>query len=712
MCGIVGVYGEDAVRRSIAGLEKIGERGRDGCGIAFEGRITHADSVEQLREKTDAAKSDAALCHCLHSIVGKVLQPLSGRGILAINCEIYNWKSIDAKYGFGARNDAEAVLMLIEKKGTGMIHDALDELDGVYAFAYWAGDKVYVCRDIIGEKPVWYSRAGGFAFASEKKALLAIGIPPEETDELNPRTILVYDTKRQELDEMRRGFFSITPETKKDELQILREVKGLLIDAAAKRVPDQKFGILFSGGLDSVVIAMICKSLGVQFTCYTAAFDEEGKLAEDLVYAKKAAKEMGFPLKTVTLNLAKAEEYIGKVVPVIEHTSVVRVGVGVTFYAACEEARKDGIKVMFSGLGSEEIFAGYERHRNSANVNNECISGLLKVYENDLYRDDTITMRHNMELRIPFLDTKLVDYALKIPAKYKVIGTQSKMILRKAALEMGVPAEFAMRKKRAAQYGSRFDKAIERLTRKKGLHKKSEFLNQFYKKANPRLGVLFSSGKDSCYAMHIMRQQFYPVACLITLISRNPDSYMFHTPNVHMAKMQADAMNTPLVSQETSGEKEKELDDMKEALIAAKKKYRIEGVVTGALYSNYQRERVEKVCDSLGLKIFSPLWHMEQEKEMRQLIDAGFEIVFSSVAAEGLDAGWLGCKITQKDVDRLVALNKKTGLNIAGEGGEFESLVLDGPLFKRRIDIVESETVVESENCARFVVKKAKLSKK
>ena len=100
---------------------------------------------------------------------------------------------------------------------------------------------------------------------------------------------------------------------------------------------------------------------------------------------------------------------------------------------------------------------------------------------------------------------------------------------------------------------------------------------------------------------------------------------------------------------------------------------------------------------------------MDQEKEMRQLIKEGFEIVMSSIAAEGLDKSWLGRKLTMKDIDRLVEFHKKIGFHVAGEGGEFESLVLDGPMFRKRIKVFDSEIVEESENVARFVVKKAKL---
>ena len=103
---------------------------------------------------------------------------------------------------------------------------------------------------------------------------------------------------------------------------------------------------------------------------------------------------------------------------------------------------------------------------------------------------------------------------------------------------------------------------------------------------------------------------------------------------------------------------------------------------------------------------------MDQEKELRLLLDRGFSILFSSVAAQGLDASWLGRILTQKDIDGLAKIAKKHGLNVAGEGGETESLVLDCPLFKKKLEIVESEIIKESEHAAQFVVKKAKLVEK
>ena len=226
-----------------------------------------------------------------------------------------------------------------------------------------------------------------------------------------------------------------------------------------------------------------------------------------------------------------------------------------------------------------------------------------------------------------------------------------------------------------------------------------------------KLAALISGGKDSLYAMYRAGKKD-EIVCILSMKSKNPSSYMFHTPNIGMVGLQAEAMNLPIIWHETEGKKEKELKDLKEAILKAKKEYKIEGIVTGALFSNYQKDRIEKICKALKLKMVSPLWHMDQEKEMRELLKDGFKIVFSSVAAEGLDKKWLGRIIKEKDVDKLVGINKKLGLNIAGEGGEFESLVLDCPMFKKKIEIVRKSIKSESKNTAQMTVKKARLAAK
>jgi len=681
MCGIIGVFGKkNALKLVKTGLKEIKNRGLDGEGFYYD--------------------ENGALGHCLHSVVNIVKQPIIKKGVLIANCEIYNWKKLNEKHKLKAKNDAEVLALLLDKFD---VEEVLKELDGVYAFAYLRDGKLILARDIIGVKPIWYSE--GFSFASEKKALEKIGIL--DVIELNPRKILIYENGK--ISFIEREFFDIKPEVKLNRNKLIK----LIENAIKKRVPERKFGVLFSGGVDSSVIALVFKKLGYDFTCYTAAFESEGmKEAEDVVYARKAAEQIGVDLKVVKIKENQMEKYLKKVVPLIEDSNVVKVGVALPFYLACEKAKKDGCKVIFSGLGTEEIFAGYERHKKALDTNKECVSSLLKIYERNNYRDDVITMNNNLELRLPFLDKKLVEYGLRINAQYKVKDDEGKMIFREIGEELGLSKEIAWRKKKAAQYGSNFQKGLRKFAKKKKCSLISECLKEYYPYHNLKLGALVSSGKDSIYAMYIMMRQNYEISCMVSLKSENPDSFMFHTPSIEMVKLQSKAIGLPLIKEKTKGEKEEELKDLKKALEKAKKKYGIEGIVVGALWSNYQRERVEKVADSLGLKIFAPLWHKDQEQEVKELLDHGFKFIMTKVMAEGLNKSWLGREITKEDVEKLVELDKKIGFNVSGEGGEWESLMVDGPIFKKRINIIDSLVKEESENVAELIIKKAELNGK
>lgn len=688
MCGIIGVFNNKDCNKLVdKGIRILKNRGKDGSG--------------------EICSENNCIGHTLHAVVGHVKQPIKNKGTISANCEIYNWKELNKKYCLDAKNDADLLVKLIDKKGINKISEILDELDGDYAFAYWYDDKVVVARDIVGVKPVFYSFDKGFAFASEGKVLEKLGF--NDIEELNPRKVIVYDIKDDKSKIIEREFFKIDGCIDKPIEDIKKNVLGLLVRAVEKRIPETKFGIMFSGGIDSTVLAMICKNLGKDFVCYTTALEEEGMgRAEDLEYAKKAASEFGFELKVIKINMDDAERYLKKVIPLIEDTNVVKAGVALTFFPLCMEAKKDSVKVILSGLGSEEIFAGYQRHKRALDINNECLHGLMKLWERDLYRDDVVTMNNSIELRVPFLDKELIEYCLKIPEKYKIKKGIEKYVLRLVAEELKL-GEIAWRKKKAAQYGSKTDRAIAKLAKKKGMKLKSEYLGKFYDKKNLKLGALVSGGKDSIYAMFVMKRQNYDIKCMITIKSKNPESYMFHTPAIDIVDMQAEAMNIPLIVQETEGRKEDELKDLEKAIVKAKEKHKIEGIITGALYSTYQRDRIEKICDKLGIKIFSPLWHINQETEMREIINNNFEVILTAVAAEGLNKGWLNKRLRHEDIDHLVKLNKNIGINVAFEGGEAESLVLDCPLFRKRIKIVKSRIVEEDERTAKMIVEEAEL---
>ena len=202
-----------------------------------------------------------------------------------------------------------------------------------------------------------------------------------------------------------------------------------------------------------------------------------------------------------------------------------------------------------------------------------------------------------------------------------------------------------------------------------------------------RLAVLFSGGKDSCYAARLAEEAGHDVDYLVSMRSENPDSYMFHTVNIGLTELQAYAWGKEHVEAKTRGVKEKELDDLGRSLGGLD----VEGVVTGAIASSYQRERVDRICGELGLEHLSPLWGRERVGLLNEMLRRGMVIVISAVAAQGLDQKWLGAKLDRQAVNRLVQLMDRYGVDPCGEGGEYESLVLDAPWFRYRIEVKEAE---------------------
>ncbi|MFH1210462.1 MAG: asparagine synthetase B [archaeon] len=392
-------------------------------------------------------------------------------GSVICDSEIYNFCKLTHKYNIKASDDPELFSGLIRLKGLG----ALDEVDGVYSLAYFSRDSVVLARDIIGVKPLFYSTDKGLAFSFIRNDLIKIGY--KNVFELKPTKMLRYDRNTRKITFINRRFFSVRPELSSSEGVIVQNLLGMFVEAVDKRLPNKKFGVLFSGGIDSTLISQVCKRLKGNFVCYNAYFDYPGvQKSEDFVYAGRVVKKLGFRLKVVKVDLKKAERMVKRLVPLVGPDAV-KVGVALPAFAACELAKKDGCNFVFSGLGSEELFAGYLRHKESSDVNKECLKGLLQMYERDTYRDYVVADLNHVKIEVPFLDTQLVDYSLKVPARFKLNKGVEKCIIRKVALDLGIPEEFAFRKKKAAQYGSNSDKALSKLARLNGFKYKKDYLN-------------------------------------------------------------------------------------------------------------------------------------------------------------------------------------------------------------------------------------------
>jgi len=201
-----------------------------------------------------------------------------------------------------------------------------------------------------------------------------------------------------------------------------------------------------------------------------------------------------------------------------------------------------------------------------------------------------------------------------------------------------------------------------------------------------QVAALFSGGKDSTYATYVASQRGWDVTHLLSILPEDRDSMLFHTPNLHITPLQAEAMGIPLVQETAQAGEEGELDALRRIF----RRVPVDGVVVGALASDYQHQRVNRIADEMGLRVFAPLWRHDPRRLVRDYLAAGFEIVFSSVSAEGFDASWLGRRWDDRVVEDLLRLQETHGVHPCGEGGEFETLVLDAPPFQRRIEILRA----------------------
>lgn len=222
-----------------------------------------------------------------------------------------------------------------------------------------------------------------------------------------------------------------------------------------------------------------------------------------------------------------------------------------------------------------------------------------------------------------------------------------------------------------------------------------------------RLAALITGGKDSIFALYRAQKMGHCIEVLGTMIPERSDSYMFHFPNIHLTDLVAEALGIPFVKAPTSGIKEEELEDLRKLIASLD----VDGVVTGAIQSTYQKERIDRLCNELGLESVAPLWHQDPLELMKELMDNKFKIIIVGVYAYGLDRTWLGKEITSESLAKLVELNEKYQISVVGEGGEYESLVLDAPIFKKRIEILETQISYEN-NSGILSIKDARLVNK
>jgi asparagine synthase (glutamine-hydrolysing) len=262
-------------------------------------------------------------------------------------------------------------------------------------------------------------------------------------------------------------------------------LQRLLERSVRLRVQDvEEVAVAFSGGLDSSVVAFLAKKCGVNVNLVHVSLRNQAETEE----AKKAADELRLPLSVHLFLEEDVAKVAAKVVELIEEPDPVKLAIGIPFYWTAQKTVKAGFKVLLAGQGADELFGGYQRY-----VNEYCLKGEEKtrrtmfadvagIHESNLERDEKICGFHGLELRLPFASYQVAKFAISLPLELKIeakANSLRKLVLRKAAENMGLPASIVKKPKKAVQYATGINCALKKLAKKERTSV-SEYVNRLF----------------------------------------------------------------------------------------------------------------------------------------------------------------------------------------------------------------------------------------
>jgi asparagine synthase (glutamine-hydrolysing) len=345
-------------------------------------------------------------------------------------------------------------------------------VDGNYSFAIVSNDQLVLTRDPIGTRPIFIGKKDGLiAFASERKALWILGIT-ENIRSLKPGYFVIINKDGISDYEGKILEKNIPIEMSFEEAS--KGISDLLLKSVENLTKYKKLGALFSGGLDSYLITHIVKNFGMDIELFCCGF----KGSRDIINATESARMIDLPLQIHELTLDEIETHLPRILYIIEDRNPLNLSIAIPIFFSTRLAKEHSFRILLSGQGSDEIFGGYAKYENIVKLqgypkfNQQLYQDIIDIAEQNLQRDTFASLANGVEIRSPFLNQRLINYAIKVPPEYKIRREDSgyirKFILRSIAKNLGVPTDIADRVKIAIQYGSDSWKALQKLAKKNG----------------------------------------------------------------------------------------------------------------------------------------------------------------------------------------------------------------------------------------------------
>jgi len=468
MCSIAGAYSkknQDVSSLVIDMLFNLKHRGHDAFGIKTLNEESKSKNLNELKVK----KSTVCIAHSLLSITGYCVQPITRKNVsIAYNGQIYNYKKLNP---LKEEPESDSVVVAdffnkeLEKKSfSSVVKSFMKKAKGEYVVSAIHKKKVYVFRDFIGLKPLWFGENDSFfAFASEPSVLMKFNVYPNP---LLPGHLIEISEKGLKVKKIFDVMDFRKQVPKKHSLKKMKLALEKTIELQTRGI--KKAGVLFSGGVDSSLIAKMVSEKVKDTKLFVCGL----KGSQDVETAKKAAKEMNLPLESIIIDEEKIKKLILRVIKILSFYDDMQIGISVPELACSDEIAKQGYKVVFSGQGSDEVFCGYANYlkvlkeKGYSSVENEKWFSISRMWSRNFYRDEIIFARNSLELRVPLVASEFLKEAMVIPSKKNILSENDlirKHPIRELALSYGVPKEFALKPKKALQYGSGSQKIVTKL---------------------------------------------------------------------------------------------------------------------------------------------------------------------------------------------------------------------------------------------------------